>query len=120
MTVSLLVACTVCLGGISMLKRYRSLLIIAAVIIAAAFLGMWPRQQTTQAVEPIGPASVNWRFLSQGPEDADTYRAEVPGGWLICVHETKEETSRTQQAIRRGIGIGAGVTFVPDPKHEWK
>jgi hypothetical protein len=30
-------------------------------------------------------------------------RAKVPGGWLVAV----------------GIFGGGGVTFYPDPKHEW-
>jgi len=31
-------------------------------------------------------------------------RAKIPGGWLVSV----------------GIGNGGGVTFVPDPNHEWQ
>lgn len=30
-------------------------------------------------------------------------RAKVPGGWLLTV----------------GVGNGGGVTFYPDPKHQW-
>jgi hypothetical protein len=33
------------------------------------------------------------------------YRARVPGGWLVLAGHNN--------------GIG-GVTFYPDPKHEWK
>lgn len=32
-----------------------------------------------------------------------TYRTKVPGGWLISA----------------GGDTGNGVTFLPDPKHEW-
>ncbi|MBT9317220.1 hypothetical protein [Leptothoe spongobia] len=33
------------------------------------------------------------------------WRAKVPGGWLV--------------ASRCGGGEGSGITFYPDPKHEW-
>ncbi|MEM9511073.1 MAG: hypothetical protein AAF978_00060 [Cyanobacteria bacterium P01_E01_bin.48] len=33
------------------------------------------------------------------------WRAKVPGGWLV--------------AVRCGGGEGAGVTFYPDPEHQW-
>ena len=33
-----------------------------------------------------------------------TYRAKILGGWIV----------------RTGAPAGVGVTFVPDPKHEWK
>ncbi|MDV3353448.1 hypothetical protein D0962_13125 [Leptolyngbyaceae cyanobacterium CCMR0082] len=33
------------------------------------------------------------------------WRAKVPGGWLV--------------AIRCGGGEGSGITFYPDPNHEW-
>lgn len=33
----------------------------------------------------------------------EVYRAKVPGGWLVACH----------------INLGGGVTFVPDPDHEW-
>ena len=31
------------------------------------------------------------------------YRVKVPGGWLVSVH----------------MGDGVGVTFYPDPNHQW-
>ncbi|MEO1094288.1 MAG: hypothetical protein AAFX01_05255 [Cyanobacteria bacterium J06638_28] len=33
------------------------------------------------------------------------WRAKVPGGWIV--------------AIRCGGGEGGGVTFYPDPYHQW-
>lgn len=33
------------------------------------------------------------------------WRAKVPGGWLV--------------AVRSGGSKGGGVTFYPDPKHQW-
>ncbi|EMI55822.1 hypothetical protein RSSM_02746 [Rhodopirellula sallentina SM41] len=34
-------------------------------------------------------------------------RAKIPGGWLMTI-QTNDQTQRS-----------VGITFVPDPKHEW-
>ncbi|HUU79125.1 MAG TPA: hypothetical protein VMX55_12325 [candidate division Zixibacteria bacterium] len=39
-------------------------------------------------------------------------RAKVYGGWLV-------ESVIKDEYTREGIGEGLGITFVPDPKHEW-
>jgi hypothetical protein len=39
-----------------------------------------------------------------------TYRAEVPGGWLVSVWAGDEKMQVW----------GGGLTFVPDANHEWK
>jgi len=39
-------------------------------------------------------------------------RAKVHGGWLI--------ESIKHQTERDGVGYGVGLTFIPDPNHEWK
>ena len=38
--------------------------------------------------------------------DLEVIRAKVPGGWLVCI-------------MPRQIVDGWGLTFYPDPKHEW-
>lgn len=39
----------------------------------------------------------------------DTYRAKVPGGWLIQIQRyTADHSAHT-----------GGLTFYPDPNHEW-
>ena len=35
------------------------------------------------------------------------YRAEVPGRWLVL------------SVLGRSVGAGTGITFLPDPQHEW-
>jgi hypothetical protein len=40
-----------------------------------------------------------------------TYRAPVPGGWLVAIWAGKDDFDHAW---------GGGLTFVPDPKHEWK
>ncbi len=48
---------------------------------------------------------VHWEHLQTDASDLFMYRTRIPGGWLIYVGDT-------------GAG-GGGVTFFPDPKHEW-
>ncbi len=46
------------------------------------------------------------------------YRAKIPGGWLVRISDTRSVTIGVSTSI--GVGTGAGVTFVPDPEHQWK
>ncbi len=50
---------------------------------------------------------LSWHKLEceNGPNRA--YRTKVPGGWLMTVKYHYMES------------IGGGVTFIPDPNHEW-
>lgn len=50
--------------------------------------------------ESIGPAP--------GRSHEGTYRAKVLGGWLVGFQDFKGDA-----------GMG-GLTFVPDPDHEWE
>ena len=52
-------------------------------------------------------AKLNWEKLDQDPDYFSTYRAKVPGGWLVMV------------VYSGGAGAGTGVTFYPDPNHKW-
>lgn len=46
-----------------------------------------------------------------------TYRAQVPGGWLVAIWAAP---SATQQHLDTNMHTFAGgVTFVPDPTHSW-
>jgi len=49
-----------------------------------------------------------WENLKNegGPESS--YRTKIPGGWLF---QTYSESA--------GLGRGSGVTFIPDPEHQW-
>jgi hypothetical protein len=111
---------------IGMFRQYRPLLLVVAVAAVVLILGSWPRYHATHAQKPAGPTptipTIRWEPLGQisAPFGMKTFRAAVPGGWLVCVHERKEETRVGKDRSGHGIGVGAGVTFVPDPLHEWK
>jgi hypothetical protein len=49
-------------------------------------------------------AKLVWEMIEAEPSYRQIERAKVPGGWLV----------------RMSVGDGGGITFVPDPKHEWK
>ena len=53
--------------------------------------------------------AIKWENISGvGPGPGKTFRAEVPGGWLVAV---RKET----------VGLpGTGLVFVPDPEHTWE
>lgn len=53
---------------------------------------------------------LQWELVrSEGATELRTMRAKVSGGWLVTVE------NRLRGAIN-----GMGVTFYPDPNHEWK
>jgi hypothetical protein len=49
-------------------------------------------------------AKLAWEMIEAEPSYRKIERTKVPGGWLV----------------RMEVGDGGGITFVPDPNHEWK
>jgi len=49
-------------------------------------------------------AKLAWERIEAEPSYRKIERAKVPGGWLI----------------RMEVGESGGITFVPDPNHEWE
>ena len=49
-------------------------------------------------------AKLVWEMVDADPSYRKIERAKVPGGWLI----------------RMEVGDSGGITFVPDPNHEWE
>lgn len=46
-----------------------------------------------------------------GGDDEYVFRALVPGGWLVRATECWWRENK--------IAMGLGLTFLPDPNHEW-
>jgi hypothetical protein len=46
---------------------------------------------------------LTWEQIDSVPANFTVYRAKVPGGWLISIN----------------LHDGQGLTFYPDPNHEW-
>jgi hypothetical protein len=55
--------------------------------------------------------AIVWEHLStvHGGMITDTYRARVPGGWLVQVQRSTGDNSAST----------GGLAFYPDPNHEW-
>ena len=59
---------------------------------------------------------IEWEYLGQQslppgevfPQKVETWRANVPGGWLVLVI-LKNNTDNSQS-----------TTFYPDPQHQWE
>lgn len=67
--------------------------------------------------------ALQWEFI-EGPGRESTKRAPVLRGWLV-VHSLYSERDRSfiqpgAAAGGIGVGLGVGLTFVPDPNHEWQ
>jgi hypothetical protein len=62
-------------------------------------MGMLPKQLHWE------PVDESW--VGRGtPTIPATYRAKVPGGWLLCVSAPF-------------VDGGSGAVFLPDPEHKW-
>ncbi len=51
------------------------------------------------------PVDETWSGMTHPPA-IPTFRAKVPGGWLVCVSVPY-------------AGIHGGAVFLPDPEHKW-
>lgn len=77
---------------------------------------------------------VYWQGVQDGLHDNETRFARVNGGWLVYVRsivfrspsgpgsDVNSQTCVTdinnQIYCAAGVGIGTGLTFIPDPNHE--
>ena len=113
-----------------MTRTTRFALVVVAV--AAVFVvGIASSRYVAAAPETAAPETaapetaalkLEWQSVpeSGGLQYTSTYRARVPGGWLVAVGHHRRETVSRQQGAGLGIGMSAGVTFVPDPDHQWR
>lgn len=78
---------------------------------------------TTQEIKPQAtpPATLAWQqlYVQSVPNRLTliTFRARVPGGWLVAVLGQMEQIG--QPTMRPGE-IPVGATFLPDPDHRWE
>ena len=103
-----------------MLKQYRAwLLVVVAVVMV---LATRTRQHTTAQEPTVLTRTIRWHTMQQtgAPSTSRIFRAKVPGGWLISVHDREARSRKTREGVGHGIGVSAGVTFVPDPEHKWQ
>ena len=104
-----------------MRKKHRGWFGVAAVTAAVVFLVVQTISTTRAQGDPARPATMIWAPVKDAgaPPSLNVYRAKVPGGWLVLVHQQKEKGQSSSQGFGMGLGIGSGVTFVPDPEHSW-
>ena len=93
-----------------MRKEHRSWLVVATVTALVVFLGMRTLGTTTQAQEKqVRPQKLFFSRIESpgGPSSLMVFRANVPGGWLVLVHENVEKSRN-----RPGRGTDANVLSV--------
>lgn len=64
-------------------------------------------------------ANLEWKRISEtydgdATPSCSTYRAKVPGGWLVAVWSAQGSSTNTSKHT-----YGGGVTFVPDAIGLW-
>ena len=58
-----------------------------------------------ESSEPSG--TLSWERVKMTPRYFQTYRARVPGGWLVVT-------------THGGAAGGLGLTYCPDPEYQWE
>lgn len=59
-----------------------------------------------------------WEFVDDQPLVGSLYRRRVPGGWLVRVGNLHRLDSDMHDNSK-GAAASGGLTFLPDPKHQW-
>ena len=57
-------------------------------------------------------AELKWEKVMTNHIQQEHFRAKVPGGWLVKWSKI--------YGVRESTRDPSGLTFVPDPKYEWK
>ena len=104
-----------------MTKPHRRLLFVAVLGLATLAWGMWHRRMPAQVPTASAPR-LQWEPLGPMPglPKSILHRAPVPGGWLVCARGFEEKSRNYRAGAGYGIGMSSGLTFVPDPEHNWK
>jgi len=64
---------------------------------------------------------MEWEEVKREDDGSDivTWRAKVPGGWLVSVWAQKTNEDGTGNDVPGGANWGGGLTFLPDDKYLW-
>jgi len=64
---------------------------------------------------------LEWKQVKREPDGSDivTWRAKVPGGWLVSVWAAASRANAAGTHVPGGSNWGGGVTFVPDHPNPW-
>lgn len=62
-------------------------------------------------------AKLRWELLKRDNDKSEivTWRARVPGGWLVSVWAVQSKADGGGATIPGGSNWGGGLTFLPDP-----
>lgn len=65
---------------------------------------------------------LEWKQVKREPDGSDivTWRAKVPGGWLVSVWAAMPQANAGGKApVPGGSNWGGGLTFMPDHANPW-
>jgi len=65
-------------------------------------------------------AKIEWKQLDPANDGSDivTWRARVPGGWLVSVWAAASRANAAGAHVPGGSNWGGGVTFLPEEEGE--
>ena len=93
------------------MQKYLSLglaIVFLVALVTAPHLALTSNARTNIRQSTAPPKQLEWQLIqATGFTNCKTYRAMVPGGWLVSTAQTG------------GTPVGTGTTFVPDPDHSW-
>ena len=82
--------------------------LVTALLSLATYSGVTGNSLSANAVQRAAATKLTWQFVWGGPAQR-LDRAKVPGGWLL----------RLSGVGSGGALSGGGITFYPDPPHDW-
>ncbi len=81
--------------------------LVTALLGLATYSGVTENAPSANAGQRAAAAKLTWQIVWGGPTQR-LDRAKVPGGWILRLSGLSNDGSS-----------GCGITFYPDPSHEW-